>query len=290
MYVLGSCHLMPFHVWNAYFMLYHVSVPHLPTILPHCVPKEPLLSLIWMMLKFIILIYAPKFYIEIIEVIPRSKCIYIATTPTTTLLFSLSPPICHLQEKFPGSALSSNPYHLFWSWIWKPEMDWSKWWIQWKCMDVGCVFPYPWWNTKMQILGQLLHGAKQNWKKRKRKRRSMPFLFFFWTSIELDCSFTIIGHGQAAEDSIPTELCSLPWRFSYDDDCNFLQKGGLELCRFFWSPWIPALFLTSTDYATGIWLQEFMIHTGHMHVMWMTWAGYLEKSSLNSMRHQYWRM
>ena len=39
-----------------------------------------------------------------------------------------------------------------------------------------------------------------------------------------------------------------------------------------------------------VWLQEFMILIGHMHVMWMKWTGYLEKSLFNSMKHQYWKM
>jgi len=37
-------------------------------------------------------------------------------------------------------------------------------------------------------------------------------------------------------------------------------------------------------------LQGSMIHTGHMHAMLMKWTGYSEKSLLNSMRRQYWRM
>lgn len=40
-----------------------------------------------------------------------------------------------------------------------------------------------------------------------------------------------IGHGEAAENSFPSEFCPLTWWFSHDDDCCCLQKGRLKLCR-----------------------------------------------------------
>ena len=41
----------------------------------------------------------------------------------------------------------------------------------------------------------------------------------------------VVGHGQEAENSFPTKFCSLPWWFSYDDDCSSLQTGRHNICR-----------------------------------------------------------
>lgn len=43
----------------------------------------------------------------------------------------------------------------------------------------------------------------------------------------------IAGHGQAAENRISAKFCSFTWWFSYDDDCDCLQKGRIEFCRYF---------------------------------------------------------
>lgn len=51
---------------------------------------------------------------------------------------------------------------------------------------------------------------------------------------------------------------------------NSCKKAGLNFAGFSGHSFFYSFFvLTSTDYVAGIWLQEFMIHTGHMHVMWM---------------------
>ena len=72
--------------------------------------------------------------------------------------------------------------------------------------------------------------------------QNLQHFIFSWLRYWISWFFFCKGHGQATKDSFPTKFCSLSWWFSYDDDCKFLQKGGLELCRFFWSFLLLFLF------------------------------------------------
>lgn len=107
-------------------------------------------------------------------------------------------------------------------------------------------------------------------------------------------SVHVIGHGQEAENRFPTKFCPLPRWFSYDDDCSSLQKGRHNICRLVLAGFylICCLLSPVSLLITIYWhsIQEFMIRTGHMHVMWMKWTGYCERSSLNYTRLQFWKM
>lgn len=54
-------------------------------------------------------------------------------------------------------------------------------------------------------------------------------------------SMPFAGNGQAAKDCFSTKFHSLPWWFTYDDDCNCMQKSRLKFCRFLSSLFCPTL-------------------------------------------------
>lgn len=115
------------------------------------------------------------------------------------------------------------------------------------------------------------------------------WIFWVWWYV------TSLGHGQTTKNSFPSKFCSLPGWFSYDDDSCGLQKGRTQFCRFsFLHPNSTKTAVHILDYVFGVsWTacsQGCMIHIGHMHVMWMKWTGYWERSLLNSTKDQYWKM
>lgn len=93
-------------------------------------------------------------------------------------------------------------------------------------------------------------------------------------------SMAFAGNGQEAKDSFSAKFHSLPWWFTYDDDCSCMQKGWLKLCRFplvlFFAPTLCGFCGKKT--IEHFLLQVFMTRIGRMRAMLISWTGYWEKS------------